>query len=300
MSATVYDAILGGLTLRQVMRTAYSPNANIIAGRVSGGLNPSEFYGGPAEPMASFDSADLAGVLGGLSVTAGLSVAAGTITIPFNERANGGTFASGSNHETLSSANGLIVPTSFSANQDDAAAIATLECHFRSTDGLTYPVAVNANQALGSQAFSAQFAMGPVGLELGSEGSASLLDGVSAIAVNPGLTVVKEKYNGAIYPTRLFITQRDPSIDITFVDLAGLVRFTSIYQSLVSLAVFFRKRADGGSFVSDATEEHIAFSFAAGITQIQQVGASGNATGSHTVRLYGKALTASAAAAIAL
>lgn len=299
MSATVYDAILGGLTLRQVMRTAYSPNGNILAGRQSGALDPSQFYGGPAEPVASFDSADVAGVLAGLSVTAGLAVAAGTITIPFNERSNGGTFAAGSSHETISGANGLIVPNSFSANQDDPAAMATLECHFRSTDGLTNPVSVNANQALAAQAFNAQFAMGPVGIELGSEGSSSQLTGVSGVTINPGLTVIKEKYDGAIFPTRLFISQRDPSIDLTFVDLAGLVRFRSIYQALVSIVVYFRKRTDGGTFVADNVTEHIGFSFGTGITQVQQVGANGNATGSHTVRIYGKTLTASAATAIA-
>lgn len=303
MSSVVYDAILGGVNLRQVTQSSYNGNTSIIDGTLSGELDPSELYGGDAQPMASLTSGDLAGVLAGISITAGLAVAAGSIVIPFNERVQGGTFQSGSNHATISSANGLIVPTSFSAGQGDAAALAAIDVHFRkgaiTEDPRTAPCAINANQALAAQAFVGQYAMGPVTANLGSEGSLSQVSGISRVAVNPGIEVIKEAFDGHIYPTRLHISRRRPTIDLTFVDKAHASRFGSTYQALVALSVFFRKRADGGTFAADGGANHVKFSFGAGITGMQTVSASGANTGEVTVRIHGKALSAATGQAIA-
>lgn len=46
MSSVVYDAILGGVNLRQVTQSSYNGNTSIIDGTQSGELDPSELYGG--------------------------------------------------------------------------------------------------------------------------------------------------------------------------------------------------------------------------------------------------------------
>lgn len=288
-SESVYDAVLGGLTLKQVTDGSYAPGAQPIAARASGNIDPDQYFGGPAEPKAMFSSGDIAGVLAGLSVTAGLAVASGTITIPFRKRSQQAGFASGGSHFTVSGTNGLIVPTRFRAAQDDEAALAELECWFRSTDGLTVPAAVNVNQSLAAQSFNAQFAMGPVTV------NGSAIPEIVEASVNPGITVRSSRHDGGIYPQKLYIVERRPTIDITFEDFDEAV---AVYQVMTECEVFFRKRS-GVGFVSDATEQHIKFSFADGIATTEQLQASGQQDGRATIRLHGETLTASAASAIA-
>lgn len=292
MADVTYDAVLGAISLRQVMRTSYSLNGTPIAGSQSGSPDVSEYFGGPADPRATFESADIAGVLGGLSVSAGLSVAAGTITIPWNKRANGGTFASGSSHVALSGANALIVPTRFSVNQDDEAAIAELEVHFRSTTGFAEPVAEAASQALASQAFNAQYGLGPASI------NGTAIPELVGISVNPGITVEAQKTNGALYPTALFITQRRPSIDFIFESLDALATYSAQFTVMTAAIAYFRKRSSV-SYVADGTAEHCKFSFADGITTTESVQSSGVSRAQATLRCYGEVLTATATSAIA-
>ncbi|HSG69418.1 MAG TPA: hypothetical protein VLA12_03340, partial [Planctomycetaceae bacterium] len=159
-SDVVYDAVLGSLTLKQVQSASYSGGGNPIAGTASGNPDPDTYFGGTAEPRASFSSADIATILGVSNIcTAGLAVAAGTVTIPFQKRANRSTFAGGSSNNTLSAANGLLVPNTFSVSQDDDAAMCSLDFIFKSTDGTTNPVTITASQALSAQSFTALFGL---------------------------------------------------------------------------------------------------------------------------------------------
>lgn len=292
MSDVVYDAVLGALTLKQVTRTAYSLNGTPIAGMASGAADPSEYFGGRADPSCTFESADVAGVLGGVSVTAGLAIASGTITIPWNKRSNGGTFAGSGSHVALSGANGLLIPTRFSANQDDEAAMAELQLFFRSTDGATEPVAEATSQTLAAQSFNAQYALGPGSI------NGTAVPELVGVSINPGITVEPQAVNGGIYPTALFITMRRPTIDFIFEDLDALATYSAQFTAMTAAIAYFRKRS-GASFVADATEEHIKFSFADGIITTETVSGSGVNRAQATLRCYGETLTASAASAIA-
>lgn len=294
MAETVYDAVLGALTLKQVTRTSYALNGTAIAGTASGAPDPSEYFGGPADPQATFESADIAGVLGGLSVTAGLAVAASTITIPWNKRSNGGTFAGPSAHFALSGANGLIIPTRFSCNQDDEAAMAELMCYFRSTDGVTEPVAEAIGASLASQSFNAQYGLGPASI------NGTAIPQLVGVSINPGITVEAQRVNGGIYPTALFITQRRPSIDFTFEDLDALATYSAQFTVMTAAIAYFRKRS-GVSYLADTglgNEQHCKFSFADGIVNTETVQGSGVGRAQATLRCFGETLTATATSAI--
>lgn len=287
-SETVYDAVLGALTLKQVTDGSYAAGAQPIAGRASGNIDPDQYFGGPAEPRASFSSADVAGVIAGLSMSGGLSVASGTITIPFRKRSNQAGFAGAASHFTVSGTNGLIVPTRFRASQDGEAALADVECWFRSTDGLTMPAAVNVNQSLAAQSFNAQYALGPVTV------NGAAIPEIVEVSVNPGITVRSSRHDGGIYPQKLYIVDRRPTIDLTFEDFDEAI---AGYLALTAAVVYFRKRS-GVGFAADVSTVHCAFSFADGIATAEQLSASGQQDGRCTVRLHGEALTASAASAI--
>ena len=297
MAETVYDAIIGsGNNLRQVVSSQYSPNGNIILGSASGAIDPSALYGGPANPTVLFETADVAGALGLMSVTAGLHVSSGTITIPYNKRVNGAAFAGSTSHMTISGTNALIIPVQISGSQDNPAVILTVQVIFYSSTGLANPVTFNTGASLAAQAFNAQYDFGPVYADLGS-GSAQVAE-ATGWTVNTGMVVVPRRYNGGVYPSKVFIAQRNPTIEITFEDFDDAAAFGTVYDALTSCAVYARKRTDGGTHVADATEEHCKFSFGAGIADIKTLGGSERTNGQASIMLTGKALTAATTSAI--
>ncbi len=190
MADVAYDAILGsGNTLRQIIRSSFNPGTNIITGRASGAPDPSELYGGAAEPTVSLESLDINGILTILSVTAGSGLITSGITVPYNKRANGATFASGSSHYTITCTRGLAVPRSFTASQDGEGAQGTVDVMLLSSDG-TNPVADNVNQALAAQAYNAAFTLGEVHAD-GSE-----IADVVSVTVDTGIRIATRRYKG--------------------------------------------------------------------------------------------------------
>lgn len=292
MADGVYDAVLGALTLKQVSNTTYSEGKTVIAATKSGDVDPAQYYANRAEPKATFESTDIAGVLGGISVTAGLSISSGTITIPYRKRAQGATFAGSSAHVALSGTNGLLIPTSFSSSQDQEASTVSLELWFRSTDGATDPVTSATGASLASQSFNVSYDHGPVLV------NASEVAEVTGFTVNPGIEVRAKRYQGLPFPTALYIVQRRPTIDLEFEDFDDAEAFVGTVTAMSSCACYMRKLADGSSHVAEATAEHVKFSFTDGIVTLETLSASGTEDGTATVRLYGDTLAASATNAI--
>lgn len=293
MSAhVVYDAVLGsGNALKQVESSQFSGGAQAIAGIASGAPNPSDYFIGDASPMAGFITTDVAGAMAFISASAGLHVSAGTITIPWNQRANGGTFTSGSAHARINGTHALIVPVSVSASQGENVRLA-IDVHFYSSDGTTAPVTISVNQALASQSFNVLHAFGPVYF------GGSLVAECVGWSVNFGISVEKSSHDGSIYPQRVYITDRRPTIDFVFEDFDSVNTFGVMYGVMTSAAVYGRKRSAGGVFVADGTAEHLKFSFADGVTTTEQLSADGTNRGRGALRLHGEALTASVVSAI--
>lgn len=289
----LYDAILDAATLKQVRRTTYNGQLEVLTGRLSGAVDPSAKFLKKAEPRATFETEDISGCLTAISVSAGLYISSGTITIPWNRRANGGTFAGGSNNAILSATKALAILSSISASQGDDGAVASVELAFLSSDGLTAPVSASVNQALSSQSSNAWFSMGPVYID------SSQLTQVKSVRVDPGVQMVTKMFDGAIYPTIAFIQARNPAIEVQFENFDALNAQTPLLAALTSCAAYFRKRAAGaGAFVSDATSGHVKLSLGTGVKVMQSAEGSGQENGTVTLRLEGLALSSSTSSAI--
>lgn len=289
----VYDAIVGAVALKQIKRTSFSPGAQLQADRMSGAVDPAVFFLQGAEPRATFESMDMPGVIAGISATAGLFVSAGTLTIPFNRRANGGTFAGGSTNFTLTGANGMAILQSLGAAQSDEGAVASIELCFLSTDGLTIPVAANVNQALAAEAYDASHAFGPAYL------NGVKLTQVVSTRVNTGVALTVKRYDGSVYPTIAFIQTRNPSIEITFENFDAINTYGPLFAAPTACAVYYRQKSPGGTFATDITATHVKASFGAGgMSAVQSAEASGNANGTATLHVVGTALALTAASTI--
>lgn len=272
----------------------YAGGLQPVVGRQSGAPDPVFFAVGRTDTKCSFQSQDVGGALGFISVQSGLYVDNETITIPYHLRANGGTFASGSVNYALSASYALIVPTSIEAAQDQPGVTISLDTHFLSVDGVTVPVTANLNQALASESFNALWGFGPVYFN-GSQ----VLDAIGW-TVNPGITVVVRTQDGGVYPTEAYITLRQPTIDIKFRDLdtANTVTGAIYGSSMTTAAVYGYQRVSEGEFALSSSSVHLKFSFGAGITAMETISASGVEDATAMVRLYGEALTASAASTV--
>lgn len=285
----VYDGILGAVALKQCLTARYGPSPQVGVGRYSGGLDPQEFYLTGANPGFSWETKDIAGVLAGVSVTTGLAVAAGTVSMPFQKRAQGGTFSGAGANAIITSANGLAVISAISASDGDATV--SLDYMGRSTDGVTVPITASVNQNLSAQAFNVTHCLRKVLI------NGTTLTQVRNVVVRPGITVTPFTAGGHLYPTIFNITQRNPTIDITFCDLDGVSTYGPLFAAMTSAVVYLAKRSDGGTFVADGTGAHVSLSFAAGIITPESV--QGQDPNSElTLRLYGKALTSSVTATI--
>lgn len=283
----IYDAVLGALTLLQVERGSFTFGEQPVLGTTSGMLDPAEYYGGPCDPRVQYSTTDIGGVIAAVGATAGLAVAAGTISIPFQKRSNQSTFAGSTSHDKITAANGLTIPVSASASQDGNATF-ELETIIRSADG-TNPVTISNGQSLSSQSFNALWTLGPV-----SVNSVAIEEVVSA-RINYGITVEVKRFGGLNFPQRIYITMRRPTIDLTFHDFSELQTFAAAHTVMTAATVFFRKRS-GASFVADGTSGHAKFAFTDGMIGMQTVEAANSQDGTATVRLYGETLSHSLAA----
>ena len=287
----VYDAILGsGLTLRQVVDGGWTTTIEESIALHSGGIDPQQIYQGDAEQAATFQTADLVGVLGGIDPASGLLVSTG-ITVPFRKKASGGTFAGTSSHFASSCSNGLVICSELSASKeqesgDSPGAVATVMAHAISSSGAD-PITASTGNSLASQTFNGQFVMGPVVID-----STAVTD-VLSVSVSTGITLDKWRPGKGDYPTRIYIASRRPVISIELEDLDSFV--SSGGFSLGAFAIssgvdaYFKKRADGGGYASGSV--HGKASIGAGVGFAEQIngGTTGHASG--RVRLVGKAMT---------
>ncbi|CAK9003734.1 Uncharacterized protein SCF082_LOCUS7878 [Durusdinium trenchii] len=292
MQHSLYDAIFGALTIRQITEGGWNIDPTTIYAVASGGVDPEEIYAGRVVQVAEFTTADIAGVLGGVDPQAGLHVTSGN-TVPFRKRAVGSTFASGSSHFASTYTNGLLLCTQITASRDSEGeetpgVTATLQSHAYADDGEVDPVTASTGQALAAQAFNAQFAIGPVVVN-----STEVTD-VTEWRVDTGITLQVKFQAAKPFPIRLHIRQRRPRIEIDVEDLDqfnSATGFTLSHGSLTSASVYARRRDDGNRFEADDASNHAKISFATGITSTSTVRGTGNDDASGTVILHGKALS---------
>lgn len=261
---------------------------------VSGGAAVSQVSGKAAGEITSITTGDVAALLALNSnafINSGAFVSSSTITLELKQRSDGGTFASGSNHYCLTGSKGLLVPTTIECTQDADHATAQCDLHWLSTDGLTKGADDGSSQALTAQTFNAEFALGPAYI------NGTLLAGVQGVRITPGIEVTKPPLGaGAVWPTQASIKSVMPTMEITVNRFATIASTVGDWTAMTSANIYLRRRADSG--VYSASTDNIRFTFAAGLTDTNNVSISNNDDGSATITLHGKVLTSSTSVAI--
>lgn len=291
---TLADFVFGASTIRQITNADHRTNQEHRKAMVSGGAVVSQVSGKAAGEITSITSGDLAALLALNSnafINSGAFVSASTITLELKQRTDGGTFASGSSHYCLTGSKGLLVPTTIECTQDADHATAQCDLHWLSTDGLTKGADDGSSQALTAQTFNAEFALGPAYI------NGTLLAGVQGVRITPGIEVTKPPLGaGAVWPTQASIKSVMPTMEITVNRFATIASTVGDWTAMTSANVYLRRRADSG--VYSASTDNIRFTFAAGLTDTNNISISNNDDGSATITLHGKVLTSSTSVAI--
>ena len=295
MPDVVYDAILGsGVPLKQVTQSSFEPHTETMAGRMSGSGVISDQFVTSVHPEASLTTLDLAGFMAAFGTVGTLIADGSTTLIPWQKRASGGTFSGGTSNFTVAGISNcpvLLVPESITCPRVGAPH-ATGKLIYLSSDGKLCPFVESINQSLSSQAFAALFGMGPVFI------NTVHVPRMVGYTINFGIGLSeRQNYDGAVYPSDIFIETFDPTVEIQVEDFD---QFSSMVPNgvITGFTAYMRKRASGSTYVADATAQHVKLSFSSGIIKPQAISANETKHGSGGIRVEARSLTVSTASAV--
>jgi hypothetical protein len=253
--------ILGGITrvgLRinsqvQAMPTTGEAYARFIA-----------LYGQKVVP--TFETVHVARALTNCALS-GLKIAAASagtgLTTYQKSIAEGGIRTSGANHDTHNFKEGLLYPTGIEVDhQGDARISYDLCCTY---DGTNNPVVIATGVSLPTAPTDTErFTLGPVTL-----GGVAFTQH-TGYSINFGIKVNSEGAESDIWDTFCWIENVEPTITIRGVDKkwfdAAFVPLTGLAMTHANTKLYLKKRAAGGTFVANATAEHIKVTMAGLVT----------------------------------
>lgn len=244
--------LLGGIT-RQSIATGTQVKAEPTSGEVWARIIA--MYA--QKVMPSFTTYNLATALGAAGVS-GASIAdmVGGLALYAQKHLAGGARVSGANHRKYGFTAGILAPKTLSA---DHRGDATLTYDAAVTwDGTNDPLTITDSASLpGSLADAERFTMGPATV------GAVLLPEKTSVSIEFGLDVVTEGADSSIWDEFASIRMQQSvwtfrGLDIEWLKAANFPLAGKAATNANS-TIYFRKRADGGTFVADGTAQHIKF-----------------------------------------
>jgi hypothetical protein len=177
------------------------------------------------------------------------------------KHADGGTRAGTSSHKRYDIKQGMVIPVTLSCDHQGDATLAQEACVTWDYGTPTDPIVLTESQTLPSPlADDERFGLGPLTI-----GGVSYT-GVRSIEVAFGVRCEMEAADGDIWPTfaairtiRPVITWR--GIDPQWLKDTGGIPLTGSAVAHASTKQYFRKRAAGGTYVANATAEHVSMTF---------------------------------------
>lgn len=193
------------------------------------------------------------------SLTGGLKLYA-------QKHAMAGARASGSTHKQYKFLAGVVVPRMLqAAHQGDA----NLSYEVLPTwDGTNDPLVITDNVALPSGLTDAlRYTIGPVTI-----GGVTIAQ-VRGVDIDFGINAVREGSDSDVWPTLVTIREILPKITIRGVNVdwlkAANIPLLGKAAAHADTKIYFRKRAVGGTYVADATAEHVKVT-ACGLAYVDQ------------------------------
>lgn len=252
---STFPAVFDAVTLTDVVNVTPSAEIKKIVATAGGALDPGKIAAIGLDPTVALSILDLS-KLASISPILGLACSS-SVKIQFQQRSDGGAFQSGSNHVTMTSIKGMLLPESIQAQQDDQSAALLQLKYYGLKSGSTPSMAINLSQALtGTPAVAKIYKLGPVVID------GTILGGVQRSQVNFGLQYTTKKANGDTEPTVGSIVKRAATAEISAANLslANAADFGLIVCSS-GITIYF---LDANEL--PASSAHLAITFGAGST----------------------------------
>lgn len=252
---STFPAVFDAVTLADVVNVTPSAEIKKIVATPGGSLDPGKIALVGRDPTVSLSCINLA-KLADVSAILGLACSS-SVKIQYQAREDGGAFQSGSNHVTLTSIKGMLLPESIQAQQDDQSPAMLQLKYYGLKSGSTPAMAVNMSQALtGTPSVAKIFKLGPVVID------GTILGGVQRSQVNFGLQYTTKKANGDTDPSVGSIVKRGATAEISAanISLANAADF-ELMTCGTSIVIYF---LDANEL--PASSAHISITFPAGST----------------------------------
>lgn len=256
-----------------IEQASIDPAVALTIQNAGGQVDPSYVAVMSQSPTVTFTCTDIATALAnaGISGLAIASTGATSIDLFFTKAAQGSTRTSGSTHGRVRAVEGILVPQTLSARQDQHT---TIQYRFVATyDGTNNPFTFTFSQALPhTPSVDELFTVGKVSIN-GTE-----LDGVVGIDIDFGIELIVERSGGDVYPTYVAIGQRRPKIEIATKEIPSLSTFglSGTAQTSTDSVIYLQKVSENATRVAAATAEHISLTIDDGIIHCGEYGGSNN------------------------
>ncbi len=240
------------------------PGASRSRIHVGGSVDPKAHIEAFSDPRIRFGTRDQTTYWGVVSPTTGLPLTGAGATFRLQERETQSTFgAAATAGDTFTVAQGIVIPQSISASQDDtegAIIESELVCeHNGSVLPIVKNTAVDISSGTLTPAFNSMFFMGPVYI------NSAEIPGIVSTRVDFGIEYSSKRTSGQVYATLGAITRRAPTISITTLKADATTALAMFLRALAgTVAIYFWKGADAGNRVAVATGAHLKISAAAG------------------------------------
>lgn len=262
-----YSATITWNTIPETQELTQLNNYEVVPGTRDSAITPSGAIDRAHIGVAGADSVirvasrDFVSFFTNMNIATGLNLT-GESTFRWQERQDGGTFLTGTNHETDTVADGFLRPTQITASQDDDDG-ALLQCELTPLwNGSVDPIVHNSGVALGGSApaFVSRFFLGPV-YHNGAE-----IAGVTNVSVDPGIIYQARAFSGDPYPRKGAIINRNPTLTFTVAEMNAAGAMASIFGSAISTGVIFylQRGVANGTRVAAGTAQHVKITASAG------------------------------------
>lgn len=258
---SVFPAVFDGLTINHMLSLGFTTNIQKLIAMAGGSVDPALIAEVARENEIRMSTGDIGTVLGSVSPTNGLAVTSSG-EIQYQRRQSGGVFSTLSEHVTLNSTKGILIPRTISSSQDSQEGAALEISYIPLRVGSNAPFVVNVAQSLtGAPAVNSLYKQGPIIFE--NNYLADIQDSMTDF----GITFEHWRGSGDIAAADGSITKREPKMEFTGRNLellnvigGGLVGMTN------GITQYYRAVGFG-----DGTNNHIAISFSAGVYEVTDV-----------------------------
>ena len=253
----------GTLNLRQMHGFAAAMGANRTRKRIPGSVDPQATILANADPKIRFQTRDAATYFSAVSPTVGLALSGAGATFRLQERATtSGVFEATATHETYSVAQGIILPVSLSAQQDDEnGAVIESEC-ICEYNGAVLPFVKNTGvdfSSVPTPIFNSEYWLGPCYIN-GAE-----LKGITGTNVQFGITYSTKRTSGLVFPVSGAIVDRLPMLQLTTLKVDVTSAYNAFLRALGgSCAFYYWQGQDAGARYPANSGVHLKVSCAAG------------------------------------